>query len=329
MLLATQLSACSNDPTRPANASRTTVKGITLVEWTSEGYTSPTSLTQVGNIATTGANTLTVLVTAYQPSARSATVRVDVKLTPSELSVGQVIARAFSQGMITSAAIKLHVDLDDGTWRGNISPPDPPLWFQSYGAFVMQWATFAETNGVQTLIVGTELAGTLEHEGLWRTLITDVRGVFTGELVYAASWDEAPLVPFWGALDVVGVNFYAPVAFRPDTHRFEILRGWQPWLDRIRLLHKLADKDILLTEIGYRSVDGAGMHPYDFTRNAAVDLQEQGDLYWAALEAVGDKPWIRGVYWWNWPANPTGAEQTDYTPQGKPAEKELSDAWGP
>ena len=52
VLLATQLSACSNDPTRPANASRTTVKGITLVEWTRDGYTTPTSLTQVGNIAT-------------------------------------------------------------------------------------------------------------------------------------------------------------------------------------------------------------------------------------------------------------------------------------
>jgi hypothetical protein len=115
---------------------------------------------------------------------------------------------------------------------------------------------------------------------------------------------------------------------RADTHRLEILRGWQPWIERIQLLHKLTGRDILLTEIGYRSIDGAGMHPYDFDSSAALDLGEQADLYWAAMEAVGDKPWIRGLYWWNWLANGSSAEELkDYTAKGKPAEDELIAAW--
>ncbi|MFQ5511132.1 MAG: hypothetical protein ACE5EO_04720 [Candidatus Krumholzibacteriia bacterium] len=323
------LPACGTDPTGPADATRSVVRGITLVEWTANGYGSGTAFAQAVGIGATGANTLAVLVTAYQTHASAETIRVDPQLTPSETSVRDLIGTVQAQGTVANISIKLHVDLDDGAWRGTISPPDAGRWFQSYRAFVLAWATLAEAQRIQTLVVGTELAGTLERESEWRSLIADVRGVFSGELVYAASWDEASRVPFWDALDVMGVNFYAPVTARTETSRFEVLRGWQPWLERIRLLHKLAARDILLTEIGYRSVDGAGMHPYDFERTTAVDLAEQADLYWGALAAVGDKPWVRGVYWWNWPANPSGAGERDYTPQGKPAEKELSDAWRP
>ena len=63
----------------------------------------------------------------------------------------------------------------------------------------MDWVSLASDLGVDQLVVGTELAGTLEHEGEWRTLIATVRAAFEGELVYAASWDEAPMVPFWDA----------------------------------------------------------------------------------------------------------------------------------
>ena len=75
-------------------------------------------------------------------------------------------------------------------------------------------------------------------------------------------------------------------------------------------------------------VDGAGMHPYEFNGNAPYDGGEQADLYWAALEAVAGKDWIEGVYWWNWLARGGGgAANTDYTPNGKPAEAELAGAW--
>jgi hypothetical protein len=70
------------------------------------------------------------------------------------------------------------------------------------------------------------------------------------------------------------------------------------------------------------------MHPFEFGSDASVDTAEQADLYWAALEAVGQKGWIEGVYWWNWLADGSGgASNTDYTPMGKPAEEELSGAW--
>ena len=317
---------CSELPTEPADASQMTVRGITLADWTADGYSSAQALAAVDDIALLGANALPIVVTLYQSNTADNEPRVDPQLTPTPTSVGDIIVRAQSRNL--GVSLKIHIDLYDGEWRGKIAPSNPDLWFENYNKIISFWVVFADALGVDQFVVGTELAGTLEHEQQWREVIAGVRDGFSGELVYAASWDEARRVPFWDALDVVGVNLYAPVATRNNAHRFEILRGWQPWLERIQLLHKLTRRDILLTEIGYRSVAGAGMHPYDFGSSVALDLEEQADLYWAALQATGDKPWIRGVFWWNWLANGSRAEELeDYTPKGKPAENELIGAW--
>jgi hypothetical protein len=225
-------------------------------------------------------------------------------------------------------AIKLHVDLDSGEWRGNIRPADVSGWFDSYGAWVEQWADVAADLGASQIVVGTELAGTVEHQEQWRGLIAGVRARYGGEIVYAASWDEVWRVPFWDAVDRVGVDFYAPVMVRTNAGRVEILAGWQPWIERLNVLHGQTGKPLLLTEVGYRSVDGAGMHPYEFNQSAAYDGAEQADLYWSALEAVAGVDWIEGVYWWNWLARGGGGPaDTDYTPKGKPAADELAGAW--
>jgi hypothetical protein len=302
-------------------------RGITLADWSRNGYGDAEGLNSVVDVSRTGANSIAFVVTAYQGDSGSLEVRIDPQRTPSAQSVANAIVRAKSLSFPMAVTLKPHIDLDDGTWRGEISPADPSAWFDSYRVFLFEWVELAAAMNVEQFVIGTELAGTLEHESHWRELIRDVRRVYDGEITYAASWDEANLVPFWKELDIVGVNFYAPVSGRPETGRFDILVAWQPWIDRLRLLHKKADRDILITEIGYRSIDGAGMHPYDFNRQAAVDYDEQADLYWGTLEALGDRPWVRGVLWWNWLAKSSGNESADYTPKGKPAEKELVDAW--
>jgi hypothetical protein len=141
---------------------------------------------------------------------------------------------------------------------------------------------------------------------------------------------DHPRVPFWGDLDLVVVDFYFPVATRHDAGRLELLAGWQPWLDRLRLLHRQTGRPILLTEVGYRSVDGAGMHPQEYGTDDGLDLGEQAELYWAALQATGNQGWLAGVYWWNWPADGSGGQTNlDFTPRGKPAAEELRGAWRP
>lgn len=316
-------------PTGPASAPPPgAVRGVTLADWSARGYGRPSAKRSIEEIASTGANLITIVITAYQTSTGSSRLVPDDRRTARPEAVLEAIGNARALGL--DVALKPHVDLYDESWRGSISPADPAAWFDDYEAFVLPWADVAESTGVSLFLVGTELAGTLDHESSWRRVIADVRGRFGGAVTYAASWDEADRVPFWDDLDYLGVDVYFPVADRSGAGRLELLAGWQPWLDRLgRLRHRAGDLPVLFTEIGYRSVRGAGGEPWAFSGEAAVDLNEQANLYWAALQAASEEEWIAGLVWWNWLASGGGGtDDTDFTPRGKPAEDELRAAWG-
>lgn len=320
------LASCTRLPNGPARAFGPPVRGVIVVDWTADGYAQPSALAVLDAIAAAGVNTVTFVVTGYQADAKSSAMRASDPRTPTAGAVRQLAEAAAARGL--AVTLKPHVDLDDGRWRGAIEPPDPAAWFVAYRAFLLPWARLADSLDCTRFSVGTELAGTDGASAEWRSTIGAVRAVFTGQVVYAASWDEAQRVEFWDALDVVGVDFYYPVADRNDAGRFDLLAGWAPWLERLERLHARTGKRILLTEIGYRSVDGAGRKPYDYSDDAAIDLGEQADLYWAALQAVGDQPWMDGMDWWNWRTDGSGGSQNrDFTPYGKPAAAELSAAW--
>ena len=317
---------CSRLPAGPAVTSRSTARGITFVDWSASGYASPAAARSLSDLAATGANTVVIVVTAYQADRFASELRPLDPRTPTPGAVRRATENAAALGL--EVVLKPHVDVDGGIWRGRIEPRDPVRWFESYRRFVLPWAALADSAGSREFVAGTELAGTLEHADLWRETIHALRGAFRGRLVYAASWDESERVPFWSDLDRVGVDFYFPVSSRRDAGRFEILAGWQPWLERLHRLHERTHRPILITEVGYPSLDGAGMHPYEMGSGNRLDLGEQADLYWAALQATGDLPWCAGLYWWDWPADGSGgARDPGYSPIGKPAARELSTAW--
>ena len=322
------MSACQNSPTGFSNPSSKSIQGITLATWSSTGYNSFTTARQIERISEVGASHLAVLVTAYQDNIHATSIRQDFRKTPEMASIQNCIDLAVSQGL--KVTLKPHINVDDFSWSGNINPDDAQTWFSSYWDFILPLAELAQNNGASQFIVGTELAGTLKHKELWQETILKVRDIFSGELLYAASWDEATTVPFWQELDFVGINFYFPVANRSDPSRLEILKSWQPWLNHLEKLQKRTGKNLVLTEIGYRSIDGAGMKPHDFRQFSSTDVVEQADLYWAAFEATHNVSWINGMFWWNWLADGQGGyNNSDYTPAGKPAELEITNTWKP
>jgi hypothetical protein len=84
-------------------------------------------------------------------------------------------------------------------------------------------------------------------------------------------------------------------------------------------LSRQFNKPAILSEIGYDSLDGTNKD-YVGTHNkgAAIDLQEQADCYQAALEVLWGRPWLKGIFWWQWNAIST---QWLEDPHGKPAEE--------
>lgn len=326
IILALGLAGCQHLPTQPADFPSSAIRGITLVDWSPNGYSRRSADSALGGIAAVGATHVAIIVTAYQSNQSANRVKIDSARSPTLEAVSIAMMKGKALGL--RVVLKPHVDLDDGTWRGRIDPSDPAEWFETYNQFLSPLASRAESVGAVQFVIGTELAGTLKYGVLWDETIRSVRSRFSGEIVYAASWDEASKVSFWQSVDFVGIDFYFPVTVRPNPGRFEILSGWQPWLERLQLLHDQTGRKIILTEIGYPSIDGAGMNPYAYGGGQAVDLKEQADLYWAALQATSDLDWVAGMYWWNWNADGSGGpSNTDYTPAGKPAQFELSGSW--
>jgi len=301
------------------------VRGITLVTWSSTGYSQSSATAQLNTISASGATHLTLICTSYMTAKNSSEVLIDSR-TPTMASLRNLLTQAKTRGLQT--ILKAHVNLNNSDWSATINPADPQAWMTSYHNFVMLLADASEAADADMLIIGNELSSMLYMEDEWCALIAEVRQRFSGEITYAATWDAAGQVPFWNKLDYTGVNFYAPISPRSEATRFELLAEWQHWLSWLERFRSDTGKPLILTEIGYRSIDGAGMRPQDFTTRGPYDPAEQEDLYWAALESVNNSDAIEGIIWWNWLAAGGGGNgDLDYTPIGKPAHTVLQEAW--
>ncbi len=120
---------CSRLPDAPARVLRGAERGIVFVDWTASGYATLEAAASLEALAATRATTVVMVVTAYQSGPKVSAVRLDDPRTPGRAAVIQALDRAKALGLRT--ALKPHVDLDDGSWRGHISPSDPAAWFAS------------------------------------------------------------------------------------------------------------------------------------------------------------------------------------------------------
>jgi hypothetical protein len=314
-------------------ANRPFQKGLNFVSWYAGGYSSAAADQALAQLAATGANTLAVVVTGYQDTLASTSIRLDSPRTPTDADLAHVIATAHRLGL--RVLLKPHVDLanDPGHWRGQIGEAFAgegqwQAWFAAYRDFIGHYAALAQQNGADLLCIGTELVGTSAREADWRTVISTVRSKFQGPLTYAANWgDDVTSIRWWDALDYIGVDAYYPLTGTADPTADEIARAW---LDRgyVSTLAGLAGrfgKQVIFTEIGYGSVAGTNRAPYDWQAGGTLDLQEQASAYQAAFAVFWNKPWLAGMYWWSWDADPNtgGAGDKTYTPHNKPAEQVL------
>ncbi|MFW6336892.1 MAG: glycoside hydrolase family 113 [Phycisphaeraceae bacterium] len=146
-------------------------------------------------------------------------------------------------------------------WRGEIAfGEDDAAWdrfFDGYERFIFRMAELAELGNAEWFVVGTELGGTVEHEARWREIIAGVRDRFSGKLTYAANWDTYRDVPFWDALDAVGVQGYFPFTNRCRTPPRSATGDGSP-PDFVAEV----DRPVLFTELGYDATLTATSEPW-------------------------------------------------------------------
>ena len=170
---------------------------------------------------------------------------------------------------------------------------------------------------------------TLKYPDKWRGIIRQIRGRYDGVLTYAANWGaEFENFTFWEDLDVMGLNSYYPLSDDPDATAAELTLGAVRWMRMADSISQVHDRPFWLTEVGYRSVDGAWRNPHAEAGDRAASTEAQARCYGALSAAVCASERLQGMFVWKWPSylghrEDRDGRQVGFVPGGKPAAEVL------
>jgi hypothetical protein len=222
-------------------------------------------------------------------------------------------------------------------WRGDIAFGDDEVawrrFFDDYRSFIVDQARFAEASGVPLLAVATELDATAHREAEWRRIFAAVREVYSGRITWAANWDHLDRVPFWDAVDLIGVQAYFPLSDRSDPDRAALEAGWTRHLETLGKLSRRLGKKVLFTEIGYDRSEAAAREPWKRGWSADPGARElRRRLLEVALDRLPREPWLAGMFWWKWmPGYPEHWDRgdRDFSMRAEEAREALARYWAP
>ena len=306
----------------PATARADWQRGVDFATYAASTYGTAASDASLARAASSGNDSVSIVITQYMDNATSNSVRAN-GATPTDASILHAMASARALGL--EVTLKPQVDLITGAWRGVIAPTDPSAWFTSYESMIDHYADLARQGGATMLVMGTEfktMSGSA-HTSRWQQIIAGIRQRFSGVLTYAANWNEYQQVKFWGDLDFIGVDAYYPLSELPAPTVSQLLSAWtsRGYVSALQAASRQYGKQVLFTEIGYRSIIGAAITPNIWNSQALYSMDEESNAYEAAFQTFNGKPWFAGMYWWSWPATlPANGWNSDYTPTYKPAE---------
>ena len=283
-------------------------------------------------LATTGTNWISVIVSIYQETLSSTNITSNQYRTASDDSLRHIIDLAHSLGIRVALAPGVFLSNDpEHSWvqigTAYTSEKQWQEWFASYREQINHYASFAQEAEVDMFYIGSELPGTTHREDDWRRVIKEVRERFKGPISYdSVFWGnptaEYKRIKFWDALDYIATDFWFSLTNKNNPTVEELKQGWinTGFLISLENVSKQFNKLAILSEIGYDNFDGVNSDPSGIRiKGAPEDLQEQADCYQAALETVWGKPWLKGIFWWQWN---TISVPTPWPgdPHGKPAE---------
>jgi hypothetical protein len=300
------LSSSCAEPSVAEKDLRPEVRGITVSTHTSNrGWETEELGATFADIAAVGANWV-----AIHPYARIAS-NGEVTFQPFVLEAAKDGAPAgprYLRGPIEDAhrlglkiLIKPHLAYwgSPFRWRGDIAFEHEEDWarfFASYGRWIE--AVASATSDADGFVIGTELDRTVQRKE-WREIIGRLRAASDVPMTYAANWSDYRQVPFWDALDVIGIQAYFPIAGERPT-REELDRGWQRRMAELRRFAHANEKSILFTEIGYSRSTRAAVEPWLTGRGGLEAEALQALCLDAALDSIVREPLVVGAFLWKW-----------------------------
>ena len=305
-LLALGLAACGPPPAPTGEAQ----DGVALGLFASDGLYDYGDM--VDEIAALGAGSVLLVVPIELATSRDSAPRLVLPMPTLDRSLRQ----AREAGLATSVmpVINLQTRTHAGDWRGRLAPADPDRFWSAYGAALDRLAVTAESAGATRLIVGSELSSLEGEADRWVELIGDTRTRFGGRLTYSANWDHHAQVPFWDALDEVGLTAYQPVEGDPAG-------AWGAAMEAAA--RTAGDQPLVITEFGYPSLASAAARPWDETTGAPADEALQAELTATALQAIACAM-PAASFAWNWFGHAADPD-SPFSPRGRPAAAVLRD----
>jgi hypothetical protein len=309
-------------PSRPRPSREPIQRGVALGLFAEDVSFSYAPL--LAEVAALGASHVALVVPIYQTNAGSTHLYLHTRLSPTLEAVADASREAQHLGLEVTLfpIVRLLQPRTPKEWRGTLQPDDRDAWFASYANHVGDLASLASLTGATRLVVGSELSTLDDDLPRWRHLITLLRAVFSGTLVYSANWDHYREARVFELVDEVGVVGY--FSLRDATAPVDVPALAERWRQIERRLASdlsIYDKPFVFTEIGYRSRVGATAAPWDESAGGVPDLEEQRRGFEAFRQAflpVGSHRAFDGLYVWNWYGY-GGPGTTGYTPRGKPA----------
>lgn len=293
----------------PGASDATTVHGMTIscqtwgVEWGSDGLCA-----ELDDLRALGVNWIAIHPYAsIRADGRVEARRFDPDRPPEW--VLRPIREAHARGMSILVIPHLAYWGSSWSWRGDIGferPEDRARFFETYRAWITGVAR--ATREADAFCVGNEMEKLFREEAEWRAVIAAVRSETSARLTYAANFSSYADVPFWDALDAVGVQGYFPLCDAPAPGDAELRAGWTAAIAGLRAVHERTGKPVVLTELGYDvSLDAARApwKPRESRRARGAEWEAgeelQGRCLAIALSEIGkERDWLRGAFLWKW-----------------------------
>lgn len=296
----------------------------------SGAYVSQRSRATLERLSRLSSNSISVMPFAFSPNAARPEIAFVHRNPRGETDEGTVRAVSDARALGMSALVKPQIWLPGGAFVGEVAMSDGPdwkKWFDAYRRFVVHHAVVAEASGAALFCVGTELSGTESRDREWRETIAAVRLATGATLLYAANWAAgAEKVPFWDALDLIGVDFYDPLSKDPAASDADLEAGAKRAAGPVARLSRRFGKPAVLTEVGYPPLSAAWVSPHEEDSGRPRAPQDAARAITAVFRALGREPWWKGAYWWK--AFSDGREarpgETGFNLLGTPSEKAIA-----
>jgi hypothetical protein len=279
-------------------------RAVTVGEWGPTAYEPAATRALLDRLKRHNVDTVTLFVVWIQDGKTSTAIRPGEKTVQA---TNLVSAMRTAERLGLDVVLRPYVDRADNGWRGQIAPASVPRWFASYRRFIVRFASLAQRERAEGFVIGSEMVSLSGDESRWRRLALGVRKRFKGFVTYEANWDEAQRVAWWDALDAISISAYYPLTQARSYTTADLVRGWTGytlggqqvnWFADIEKLRARYRRPVIFGEIGYRTIAGAAMHPWDTGTTGRPTPAAQTRAYEAAFRVWYRVPWFRGFHWW-------------------------------